>query len=399
MAVTLSELLALVGPLDDATGYETPRERYRRFINEHLATPAVLRGFIDDCQHTLDDQQHRALLDLVVLAGRFLGFEPRFGVYAPAADTPANEVSQWRSRTGFDVLVDIRTGLTTGTDVEDLSRSVFSRQDLGVSRALGIAVTTPLFPRRNALDLSVIATGAPIRVVSLRALMSLVDLAEAHVLDHDDVIKTLRSSQSLDGVVDLLQRVARRTPVTIPAVATPIRAHPEPATTGFWLATVAGEPGITAEQFLERVVGKRHIFGVRGTAEGAAATGDCLAFYVKDKGVMGRAQVSGTLTDSRALRDAHQYGQILKLTDIALHVDCPAPVDAEAQLRLLAAGGVPDASPALRRITEQEFEAITADRPGAAESPLHAVPSRADDERREGAEIEPLIARSPRSRG
>jgi hypothetical protein len=32
----------------------------------------------------------------------------------------------------------------------------------------------------------------------------------------------------------------------------------------FWLATVDGDSAITAERFVEVVIGKRHIFGVRG---------------------------------------------------------------------------------------------------------------------------------------
>ena len=399
MAVTLSELLTLVGPLDDATGFETPRERYRRFITEHVTTPSDLRSFIDDCQHTLDEQQHRALLDLVVLAGRMLGFETRFGAYAPAGDTPANEVSQWRSRTGFDVLVDLRTGLAKSTDVEDLSRFVFSRQDLGLSRALGLSVTTPLFARRNALDAAVGATGAPIRVVSIRSLMTLVDMVDAQLLAHDDVVKALRSSQALDGIVDLLQRVAHRAPAGSPALpaAPPAAAQVEAPSTGFWLATVTGDPAISPEQVLERVVGKRRVFGVSGTVEGAAAIGDWIAFHVKDKGVVGRAQIAGTAREASGLRDAHQYGQILKLADVVVHPDRPQALEGEARLRLRASGVTVDTAPALRRITGEEYEALTSTPPRAIEESLQAVPPPSDTRRPEDGEIEPVTVRSPRS--
>ena len=256
--------------------------------------------------------------------------------------------------------MDLRTGLAKTTDVEDLSRSVFSRQDLGLSRALGLSVTTPLFARRNALDAAVAATGAPIRVVSIRSLMTLVDMVDALLLDHDDVIKALRSSQALDGIVDLLQRVAHRTPAGSPALAAaPPAAQVETQSTGFWLATVTGDPAISPEQFLERVVGKRRVFGVSGTVDGAAAIGDWIAFHVKDKGVVGRAQIAGTAREASGLRDAHQYRQILKLAEVVVHADRPHALEGEARLRLRASGVTVDTAPALRRITREEFEALT----------------------------------------
>ncbi len=36
IALPLSQILALVGKLDDAPGDETPRERFRRFLKENV---------------------------------------------------------------------------------------------------------------------------------------------------------------------------------------------------------------------------------------------------------------------------------------------------------------------------------------------------------------------------
>ena len=36
MAITLNQILELVGKLDDATGNDTPRERFRRFLRENV---------------------------------------------------------------------------------------------------------------------------------------------------------------------------------------------------------------------------------------------------------------------------------------------------------------------------------------------------------------------------
>ena len=35
MSVTLDDVLALAGRLDDSGGFDAPRERFRRFLTEH----------------------------------------------------------------------------------------------------------------------------------------------------------------------------------------------------------------------------------------------------------------------------------------------------------------------------------------------------------------------------
>ena len=36
MSITLNQILALVGKLDDSPGDDTPRERFRRFLKENV---------------------------------------------------------------------------------------------------------------------------------------------------------------------------------------------------------------------------------------------------------------------------------------------------------------------------------------------------------------------------
>ena len=46
MTVTLNELLMLVGRLDDSAGFDTPRERFRRFLVEHVTGAHTARSLI-----------------------------------------------------------------------------------------------------------------------------------------------------------------------------------------------------------------------------------------------------------------------------------------------------------------------------------------------------------------
>ena len=130
----------------------------------------------------------------------------------------------------------------------------------------------------------------------------------------------------------------------------------------FWLATVDGDSAITAERFVEVVIGKRRIFGVRGDGHpsGAVHPGDRICFYVPERGAVGRADVVSLEPKGTGLRDVHQYRQLVRLDNVELHPDAPLVPDSETMLRIRAAQG--DASPRwhpLLRISEQIFVSLT----------------------------------------
>ena len=290
----------LVGRLDDEPGFDTARERYRRFLVEHVTTIPTYRAFVEQCQHALDEQQHRALQDLVVLLGRFLGFETKFGYYGNGAGAAPCE-GLWRSRGRLDVHLDVRSAQTGATDLEVLSRRLIVPDSSGAhARPLGLCVTMPLYPNRTRLEESVAGGASPsIRIASLRSLIDLAELVDARTITHQDAVKLLESSHGIDFVIELLQRLG-------PARPGPRALVSRESNPGFWLATVTGDPAIEPEQFLERVIGRRQIFGVSGTLDGAAGPGDWICFYIPDKGVVGRAQVGWIVTERSGLRDAHQ---------------------------------------------------------------------------------------------
>jgi hypothetical protein len=43
MNVTVSQVLAMVGRLDDSPGFDTPRERFRRFLVQRITDPQASR--------------------------------------------------------------------------------------------------------------------------------------------------------------------------------------------------------------------------------------------------------------------------------------------------------------------------------------------------------------------
>jgi hypothetical protein len=77
----LSQILDLVGQLDDSLGDGTPQQRFRRFLDKNVTEVGQVRDYVQECLHTPDTQHSRALQDLINHVGHFLGFEVTFGRY------------------------------------------------------------------------------------------------------------------------------------------------------------------------------------------------------------------------------------------------------------------------------------------------------------------------------
>jgi len=55
------EILTLAGRLDDAPGFDTPRERFRRFLIDHAGDVRAFRKLIDAWLQSTSEQSRRAL--------------------------------------------------------------------------------------------------------------------------------------------------------------------------------------------------------------------------------------------------------------------------------------------------------------------------------------------------
>jgi hypothetical protein len=64
-ALTLQQILSLVGKLDDSPGDETPQERFRQFLKQNTRDAGQVRDYIEECLRNSGDQYNRALQDLV----------------------------------------------------------------------------------------------------------------------------------------------------------------------------------------------------------------------------------------------------------------------------------------------------------------------------------------------
>jgi hypothetical protein len=207
MQLTLAQLLDVAGRLDDTPGFDTPRERFRRFISKHVVDPGNARELIEQALHTPGQQGRRALQDLVVLLGRFFGFEVAFGQYEPATGLPTAG-GVWRVRGQLSVNVAVWTDHTGVIEPGALVTRASALESNTEPHAL-LGILTPLFPAATRLpDLTGRASGVALSTLSLRALLSLAHMVATGRVTQDAATTILSPNPMLDRIVDLLDRSA-----------------------------------------------------------------------------------------------------------------------------------------------------------------------------------------------
>jgi len=373
--LTLADLLPLVGRLDAAPGFDSPRERFRRFLLEHVTDVAAARTLIDECQRSVGEQRHRALQDLVVLLGRFLGFETIFGTY----EAPANGVKvegRWRSRGLLDVVIEIRTDQTTNVSTESLDHalaSIANTRGEGPPR-IGLAVVARHYAARVKLEHALAESGhaSDVRVVSVKALLTLAAQVTANRLSHTEAVRLLQSGVALDFMIGLLERPAT---VDVPEGEAPLEiasAPHERRDPAFWVATILSNETVTAEQLLASVIAQRRVLGIcqSGQMQNEGSPGDWVCFFLPGKGIVGHAQLASLVqSGASVVRNASELARVYHLAHVELYDE---PV-----VQALRAGrpfALPKADrslpgPCLSPIARQDFVALTEYRDDNAVAP------------------------------
>jgi hypothetical protein len=89
-------ILNLVGPLDDSQGVNTPRDRFRAYLETGLAEVGLVRDAVQTCITHSGPQYARALQDLVNYLGSLIGFEVEYGRYQGVQNQVGHD-GLWRS--------------------------------------------------------------------------------------------------------------------------------------------------------------------------------------------------------------------------------------------------------------------------------------------------------------
>jgi hypothetical protein len=363
MSIGMKDLLMLVGRLDDGAGFDTPRERLRRFLVERVTDAAQINAILDECQRSIGEQSHRLLQDTVVLLGRLLGFEATFGTYQRVAGAVRFD-GQWRSRGRLHLVLEIRSDQTRSADLESLERSltaVTAAAHLDTENPLGLCVMARHYPGRIKLESNTNGDRRhpDIRLVSVQSLVWLAEAVAIGRLQHEDILKLLKSGVDLDFVVGLLERVAY---VAVPkeTVDRPEEEETEPDS-GFWATTITSSDSAAPEQLLASVIGQRRILGVTDAGpRGGASPGDWVCLFVPAKGVVGHAQLASIIERTAGVvRHSEQYSRVFGLDNLELYDDPIVPGAAMQDAFAPAENGSGVAGPCLVPIGRADFMALT----------------------------------------
>jgi hypothetical protein len=311
--ISLNQILALVGKLDDASGADTPRERFRQFLEKNVLEVGQVRDYVEECLRNSGDQYSRALQDLVNYLGHFLGFAVTYGRYQGVQGEIGFD-GHWTSPTGFHVVVEVKTtdvyAIKVHTLVGYVDRLISSEKKIpSWDAALGLYVVGRSDKQLHQLDNAIIAEKRTqqLRIISVGSLLSLAELMTGYGLGHKEVLSIIRpSGPAIDSVVDLMARLVAEpqiegqptaVDVSVPQEeVAPPRIVPASEQLGdapvYWLTSVKAEEGETAEQCVQRLVHAGiYAFGDNTPGRKQLKPGDRICFYATGKGIVADAKV------------------------------------------------------------------------------------------------------------
>ena len=385
MAMTLTEILDLTGKLDDAPGDDTARQRFRRYLAKEMDAPGRIRDHVEECLRNAGDQYSKALQDLVNRVGEYLGFTVQFGRYQGVR----NEIGfdgLWDSPTGFHLVVETKTtdvyAIKTATLTGYLDQLISQKRIPNWDQALGLYVVGRPTPQSNQLAHSIIAERRThqLRIISVSSLLSLAELMQTYDVSHEDVLELLRPSHpTIDPVVGLINRIVAGQHLEVGTASEPEASEPEQphapegaaanGSPAYWLTPVATDSEATAEEVVERLVGRECIyaFGEHTPGRSRLKPGDRMCFYASGTGVVAHATVASAPEKKprKAIRHAEKFPYSFKLRDSVLYLNEPVVIDLELRGQLEAFRDRDPQKPwswlvqGTRELTEHDFGILT----------------------------------------
>jgi hypothetical protein len=393
MSMTLTQILALVGELDDSPGSETPRERFRRFLKDNAKDAGQLRDYIQECLSKPGTQYNRALQDLGNYIGSFLGFDVVFGRYQGVQGELGFD-GHWKSPKDFHIVTEIKTtdayAIKAATLTGYVDGLISEKKIPSWDCALGLYIVGRPDAELKQLDNAIIAEKRTdrLRVITVESLLSLAEIMTKYDLTHQAVLDILRpSGPRIDSVVELIaglvaesQDETAAVPQAKPAGAsqgdklqpvpsTPASENLETGGINFWLTPVKSYDDETAEECIAELVGKEHYyaFGPRTAGRKHMKAGDHIGFYATTKGIVAHATLSSPpqirpRPDGSTCED---FPWVCSLKDASLYLDKPVALDAKLRQQLDAfKGRNPEQGwawfvQATRKVSPHDFDLMT----------------------------------------
>ncbi len=373
MTVSLSNVLELVGKLDDSPGEETPRSRFRRYLKSSVTEVGQLRDYIEECLRKTGEQYNRALQDLVNHLGTLLGFEVEFGRYQGVQGEIGFD-GLWKSPKDFYIVCEVKTtevyAIRTSTLVGYVDQLISEKRIPNWNKAMGLYVIGRPDPEIRQLENAIVAEQRmrQLRITSVESLLSLAEFMSEYDVTHEDVLAILKpSGPSIDPVVELISRlIAEEKPSKEEVESEELEPSGQPQ---FWLTPVRSMGDVSAEECIRKLVGEYGIyaFGERTPGRKHIRVGDWICFYATSTGVVAHAQVASEPEydpDPRLL-NPEKYPYRFTVTNPQLYLENPRVIDLAVRQRLDAFQGKnPNHAwawfvQATRRLTKHDFELLT----------------------------------------
>lgn len=369
--LSLSQVLGLVGRLDDSPGEDTPRERFRRFLKENIKDVNSLRDYIEECLRNTGEQYNYALQDLVNHIGTFLGFEVVFGRYRGVSGELGFD-GLWKSLTEkFYIVVEVKRSevyaIRTDILVNYIDRLISERKIPDWDHALGLYVIGKIDPSIKQLENSIFAERRErqLRIVSVEALISLAELKAQYDVSHKDLLDIIRpSTPRIDPIVDIIARLSSPSAMEIPEE----RVDETSEETNYFLAPVRGDEERDAEDIVRYLVGEKKLwsFGERTPYRDILKPGDKICFYASGKGVIAHAEIATKpeKIEKPETEGLRSYPWAFKLKNVKLYLDDPVILDADLRSKLDALKGRDQTAwgwlvHRAQKITEHDFKLLT----------------------------------------
>lgn len=327
--IELYTLLELVGALDDSTDPGSASTRFRKYLRENVQLAGEVRAYVNDALARTGDQFNKALQDLINHIGQLLEFDVQYGRYRGTKGEIGFD-GFWQSQTDWSLVVETKTTdvytVKTSTLLGYINALVSEGQLENPSNALGLYIYGRFDAQTSQLENAIIAEGRRehLRVISVDALLNLLELKQEYDLDHETILSLLLpTAVRVDPLVNLIfdvvsqeKREAVEAKISKPAIELP-PAVDTLASTYYLLPAADSEDGMAVIENLHRWL-DNGLWGLgqRTGYRKSFAAGDHLCFYAVRIGVVAEAIVASSSFDLSRKENPStvevQYGVRLK---------------------------------------------------------------------------------------
>lgn len=211
--IDLNTLLELVGTLNDSSDTGSASERFRNYLQNNVIKWDKAREYIEEALKRSGDQYNKALQDLINHLGHLLGFEVTYGRYRGVKGQVGFD-GFWRSPSGWSMVVETKTTdvytVRTDTLLGYINSLVSDGRVNSTNSAIGLYVYGRFDSHTNQLENAIAIENRrnQLRVVSVPALLDLLELKQEYGLAHDSILGLLLPAPiRIDPIVDLIRRV------------------------------------------------------------------------------------------------------------------------------------------------------------------------------------------------